>query len=157
MELDLIRKIINNYDNLIKNMINFRMSLIPIVGDIKIKNNLPIYQGKREEEIYKNLEAFSDENGINRDLLTGIYKLIIHNAVEIEENIAENDSSILNENNDNTPINTVNQEFQKLDYLIEKEIPNIIERINNIARQNNLNLNQVATLYYNKKTFNKII
>ena len=157
MELDLIRKIINNYDNLIKNMINFRMSLIPIVGDIKIKNNLPIYQGKREEEIYKNLEAFSDENGINRDLLTGIYKLIIHNAVEIEENIVENDCSILNENDDTMPINTVNQEFQKLDYLIEKEIPNIIERINNIARQNNLNLNQVATLYYNKKTFNKII
>ena len=155
MELDLIRKIINNYDNLIKNMINFRMSLIPIVGDIKIKNNLPIYQGKREEEIYKNLEAFSNENGINRDLLTGIYKLIIHNAVEIEENIVENDCSILNENNDTMPINTVNQEFQKLDYLIEKEIPNIIERINNIARQNNLNLNQVATLYYNKKTKNE--
>ena len=155
MELDLIRKIINNYDNLIKNMINFRMSLIPIVGDIKIKNNLPIYQGKREEEIYKNLEAFSDENGINKDLLTGIYKLIIHNAVEIEENIVENDCSILNENDDTMPINTVNQEFQKLDYLIEKEIPNIIERINNIARQNNLNLNQVATLYYNKKTKNE--
>lgn len=155
MELDLIRKIINNYDNLIKNMINLRMSLIPIVGDIKIKNNLPIYQGKREEEIYKNLEAFSDENGINRDLLTGIYKLIIHNAVEIEENIVENDCSILNENDDTMPINTVNQEFQKLDYLIEKEIPNIIERINNIARQNNLNLNQVATLYYNKKTKNE--
>ena len=155
MELDLIRKIINNYDNLIKNMINFRMSLIPIVGDIKIKNNLPIYQGKREEEIYKNLETFSNENGINRDLLTGIYKLIIHNAVEIEENIVENDCSILNENNDTMPINTVNQEFQKLDYLIEKEIPNIIERINNIARQNNLNLNQVATLYYNKKTKNE--
>ncbi len=155
MELDLVRKIINNYDYLIKNMINFRMSLIPIVGDIKIKNNLPIYQGKREEEIYKNLETFSNENGIDRDLLTGIYKLIIHNAVEIEENIAENDSSILNENNDNTPINTVNQEFQKLDYLIEKEIPNIIERIKDTARQNNLNLNQIATLYYNKKTKNE--
>lgn len=155
MELDLVRKIINNYDYLIKNMINFRMSLIPIVGDIKIKNNLPIYQGKREEEIYKNLETFSNENGIDRDLLTGIYKLIIHNAVEIEENIAENDSSILNENNDNTPINTVNQEFQKLDYLIEKEIPNIIKRIKDTARQNNLNLNQIATLYYNKKTKNE--
>lgn len=155
MELDLVRKIINNYDYLIKNMINFRMSLIPIVGDIKIKNNLPIYQGKREEEIYKNIETFSNENGIDRDLLTGIYKLIIHNAVEIEENIAENDSSILNENNDNTPINTVNQEFQKLDYLIEKEIPNIIERIKDTARQNNLNLNQIATLYYNKKTKNE--
>ena len=155
MELDLVRKIINNYDYLIKNMINFRMSLIPIVGDIKIKNNLPIYQGKREEEIYKNLETFSNENGIDRDLLTGIYKLIIHNAVEIEENIAENDSSILNENNDNTPINTVNQEFQKLDNLIEKEIPNIIERIKDTARQNNLNLNQIATLYYNKKTKNE--
>ncbi len=155
MELDLVRKIINNYDYLIKNMINFRMSLIPIVGDIKIKNNLPIYQGKREEEIYKNIETFSNENGIDRDLLTGIYKLIIHNAVEIEENIAENDSSILNENNDNTPINTVNHEFQKLDYLIEKEIPNIIERIKDTARQNNLNLNQIATLYYNKKTKNE--
>lgn len=155
MELDLVRKIINNYDYLIKNMINFRMSLIPIVGDIKIKNNLPIYQGKREEEIYKNIETFSNENGIDRDLLTGIYKLIIHNAVEIEENIAENDRSILNENNDNTPINTVNQEFQKLDYLIEKEIPNIIERIKDTARQNNLNLNQIATLYYNKKTKNE--
>ena len=64
MELDLIRKEINNYDNLIKNMLNFRMSLIPIVADIKVKNNIPFYQGKREEEIYKKIETFSNEMGL---------------------------------------------------------------------------------------------
>ena len=147
MELDLIRKEINNYDNLIKNMLNFRMSLIPIVADIKVKNNLPFYQGKREEEIYKNLETFSNENGIDRDLLTEIYKLIIHNAIEIEENYAENNCSIPNKG-----IDGIYQEFQKLDNIIEKEIPDIIGKIKKSAEQNNLNLNQIATLYYNEKT-----
>ena len=36
MELDGVRKELNNYDNMIKNMLNLRMALIPIVADIKI-------------------------------------------------------------------------------------------------------------------------
>ena len=48
MELDGVRKELNNYDNMIKNMLNLRMALIPIVADIKIKNNMPFFKGKRE-------------------------------------------------------------------------------------------------------------
>ena len=43
MELELVRKELNYYDELIKNIINLRMALIPIVVDVKIKNNLPLF------------------------------------------------------------------------------------------------------------------
>ena len=66
MELDLVRKQLNNYDDAIKCLVALRMSLIPIVADIKIKNNLPLFQAKREDEIYNKIEAFSLENGVNR-------------------------------------------------------------------------------------------
>ena len=58
MDLSSIRKELNMYDNIIKNMITLRMSLIPIVADIKLKNNLPLFQAKREDEIYRNIEMF---------------------------------------------------------------------------------------------------
>ena len=77
MELDNVRKELNNYDNMIKNMITLRMSLIPIVADIKVKNNLPLFQGKREEEIYNNIEKFAFKNGVDDQLIKNIYKLII--------------------------------------------------------------------------------
>ena len=79
-------------------MICLRMSLIPIVADIKIKNNLPLFQGKREEEIYNKLDEFARENGVDSNLLKDIYKLIISNALGIEEDIANTkEKSIINQ------------------------------------------------------------
>lgn len=152
MELDSVRKELNKYDNIIKNMICLRMALIPIVADIKIKNNLPLFQGKREEEIYNKLDEFAKKNGVDNNLLRDIYKLIISNALSIEEDISNSkEKSIINKEIDYSKTDKVQGLFEKLDYIIEREIPEILSNINEICNKENLNLNQIATIYYNKK------
>lgn len=151
MELDLIRKELNIYDNIIKNMITLRMALIPIVAKIKKENNLPLFQEKREEEIYKNIEKFSEENGVNPELIKNIYKLIISNALEIEENFVNNpQSSIINKDVNNYNFEEIKENFEKLDSILTKDIPNIL---NNIKSKdiNGESLTEKATLYYNDK------
>ena len=149
MELDLVRKQLNNYDDAIKCLVALRMSLIPIVADIKIKNNLPLFQAKREDEIYNKIEAFSLENGVNKDLVKNIYKLIISDAMRIEEAISENeDESIINKNKDGLS-NDIKENFQRLDNILSKDIPDIIANI--LKETENLNLTEISTLYYNQK------
>lgn len=150
MELDKIRNEINKYDEAIKGLLTLRMSLIPIVADIKIKNDLPIVQGKREKEIYRKIEILANENGISEELLKNIYKLIISEAVRIEENILEEKmDSILSTNTENS--NELNQKFKDLDNALEN-ISKIISEIKEISENNNLNLTEKSTLYYNDKT-----
>ena len=55
MKLDKIREILNSYDEAIKRLITLRMSIIPLVAYTKMENNLPLFQPKREEEIYKKI------------------------------------------------------------------------------------------------------
>lgn len=152
MELDLVRKELNKYDDAIKNLITLRLSLIPIVADIKIKNNLPLFQGKRENEIYKKIEAFAQENGVKEKLVKDIYKLIIENALEIEENIVKDSTiSIINQNIDLSDLSSINECFKKLDNILTEDIPNIIAKIKQSEELKGIKLIDKATLYYNKK------
>ena len=149
MKLDLIRKELDMYDNIIKNMITLRMSLIPIVADIKMKNNLPIFQSKREDEIYINIEKFSNENGVESELITKIYKLIISNAIKIEEQYMKKPENF----NINKSIEKdIKEEFEKLDNILLKEIPQIINNIKSFKNLSHLNLTEKSTIYYNNKT-----
>ena len=152
MELDLVRKELNKYDDAIKNLIALRMSLIPIVADIKIKNSLPLFQGKREEEIYKKIENFAKEKGVSENLVKEIYKLIIANALEIEEKISEEpNSALMNRGIDVTQIDEIKKKFEKLDTILTQEIPNTIAEISNSSELKDLSLTDKATLYYNEK------
>ena len=152
MELDLVRKELNMYDDAIKNLIALRMSLIPIVADIKIKNNLPLFQGKREEEIYNKIEVFSNKNGVNPNLVKDIYKLIISDALRIEEDIAQNQKkSIINKEIDESKCEGLRKSFEKLDNILNQDLPDIISEIVNFSDTNDLNLTKKSTLYYNKK------
>lgn len=150
MELDLVRKELNKYDDTIKILVALRMSLIPIVADIKIKNNLPLFQAKREAEIYNKIEKFALENGVNKELVKNIYKLIISDAMRIEETISKNEEeSILNKNKEEINNDIIKENFQRLDSILSKEIPDIIANI--LKEKENLNLTEIATLYYNQK------
>lgn len=156
MKLDGVREELNQYDAMIKNMLTLRMALIPIVADIKIENNMPFFQGKREEEIYRNIEIFANKNGIDSNLVKQIYQLIIAHAIKLEENIAEDATkSILNRQLAISDFPNCKQEFEKLDKMIGQEIPKIIANITKQCEAKNLNLNQIATLYYKDKIANK--
>lgn len=156
MELDSIRKELNMYDNIIKNMVTLRMALIPIVADIKMRNNLPLFQAKREEEIYKNIEKFSKEHGVDAKLVTEIYKLIIANALKIEEEVVEKpETAIINKNIKKEEIKSIEENFEKLDHILTKDIPEIISNIVKSESLSGLSLIEKATLYYNNKTNNQ--
>lgn len=150
MKLDKIREILNSYDEAIKRLITLRMSIIPLVAYTKIENNLPLFQPKREEEIYKKIEEFSNENGIDKELLKNIYKLIISNALKIEEEIVEKPNSTVVEDIDISSLDNITKNFKELDSILNNHIPNIISNIVNDENLKNYNLTQKATLYYNK-------
>lgn len=152
MNLEQVRKELDKYDNIIKTMVVLRMSLIPLVADNKIKNNLPIYQGKREEQIYNNIQKFSEENGVDSNLIKEIYQLIIANAIKIEEQIVyDHSNTILNKEKDLKQIEKIKDKFNELDNILLDKIPSIIEEVKEISKENNLNLTQLSTLYYHKE------
>lgn len=156
MDLNLIRKELDMYDNIIKNMITLRMSLIPIVAQIKLENNLPLVQSKRENEIYHRIETFAEENGVDKELLKNIYHLMISNAIKIEENIVNEPShSILNQNINLSQFKNIKECFQKLDQILSDDIPKVLSNIIQSNELNSLSLTEKASLYYQQKLENE--
>ncbi len=152
MELDLVRKKLDYFDDMIKTMITLRMSLIPIVATIKVKNKMPLFQGNRENEIYKGIEEFAEKSGVDSDLVKNIYKLIMTDALKIQEKMAEDlKLSEKDEKIDFSKLEPMKKKFEKIDTIIEKNIPEIILDIMKECESKDLNLTQVATWYYDEK------
>lgn len=150
MELDLVRKHLDFYDDVIKNMITLRMSFIPIVADIKIKKNMPLFQEKRENEIYESIDTFAEKSGVDSNLIKDIYRLIMTNALKIQEGIVEEKAEI-KKNGDFSNLESMKKNFEKLDAILEKEIPEIMLDIRRECDSKNINLTQAATWYYQDK------
>lgn len=152
MELDLVRKELNYYDNMIKNMITLRMSLIPIVATIKIKNKIPLFQADRENEIYKGIEKFAERSGVDSDLVKSIYQLMMADALKMQEDMVENLKRLeIDDNMDFLNLESIMKKFEKIDAIIEKDIPEIMLDIMKECELKDLSLTQVATWYYDNK------
>lgn len=150
MELDLVRKHLDFYDDVIKNMITLRMAFMPIVADIKIKKNMPLFQEKRENEIYESIDTFAEKSGVDSNLIKDIYRLIMTNALKIQESIVEEKAEI-KKNGDFSNLESMKKNFKKLDAILEKEIPEIMLDIRRECDSKNINLTQAATWYYQDK------
>lgn len=57
MNLDEIRKSIDETDSKLLELFSERMSLCSQVAEYKAKNNMPVFQGGREKQVLKNIEA----------------------------------------------------------------------------------------------------
>ena len=90
MELQKIREKLDKIDRSINYLIFLRTSAAVLVGETKKEQDLPIFQPKREKEIYQRQKVFAEERGINEQLLIQISKLLIEEAVDIEEKILSN-------------------------------------------------------------------
>ena len=90
MELQKIREKLDKIDRSINYLIFLRMSAAVLVGETKKEQDLPIFQPEREKEIYQRQKVFAEERGINEQLLIQISKLLIEEAVAIEEKILSN-------------------------------------------------------------------
>lgn len=150
MELDLVRRHLDFYDDVIKNMITLRMAFMPIVADIKRKNNMPLFQEKRENQIYESMDTFAEKSGVDSNLIKDIYRLIMTNALKIQESIVEEKAEI-KKNGDFSNLESMKKNFEKLDIIIEKELPKIMLDIWKECDSKNINLTQAATWYYQDK------
>lgn len=74
-EIDKIRKEIDEIDEKILALLNKRGELAKIIGDLKIKQNLDIYQPSRENEVINRLK--SKKNILNPNGIESIWKEII--------------------------------------------------------------------------------
>ena len=150
MELDLVRRHLDFYDDVMKNMISLRMAFMPIVADIKRKNNMPLFQEKRENQIYESMDTFAEKSGVDSNLIKDIYRLIMTNALKIQESIVEEKAEI-KKNGDFSNLESLKKNFEKLDIIIEKELPEIMLDIWKECDSKNINLTQAATWYYQDK------
>lgn len=89
MDLKILRENLDILDRSLRYVLAQRMSIIPFVAAYKIENNLPIRQLQREEEMFEEMRKFSDEVGLNPELVVSIYKLIIEDAVRIQQNMMD--------------------------------------------------------------------
>lgn len=74
MDISDARKMIDEIDGEMAELFEKRMNLSAEIAQYKIKNNLPVFDGKREEEIIKNLCSKTDKSF--EKYLTGFYEEI---------------------------------------------------------------------------------
>ncbi|MGE5329711.1 MAG: chorismate mutase [Deltaproteobacteria bacterium] len=138
MELQDIRKYLDQFDTALRYILLQRMAIIPLVAEIKLKNNIPMFQPKREEEIFNALKEFSLDTGLKPELLTDMYKIIIKDAHRIENNIIDGNITLnasVPEDNLLTALDKINdslKEYIKLIDITKAEASNSNEELINI-------------------------
>lgn len=91
-ELDNYRKEIDTIDKELIALFEKRMDISAKVGDYKKKNSLPIFNGKREEEIIeKNIMKLNNKNYSN--FAQSFFKNIMELSRLLQENIIKEDGN----------------------------------------------------------------
>lgn len=80
MELDDLRKEIDDIDNEMKSLFIKRMEIVKQIALIKKEKSLPVFQKSREEEMINSLSS-----SINEDILP-FYRLFLLNILELSKN-----------------------------------------------------------------------
>lgn len=79
-----LRERINHLDKALLYVILQRMAIMPLVSEVKKRDNLPVYQPDREKKIFNTLEDFSKESGLKKEMLEEIYNTLISESKELE-------------------------------------------------------------------------
>lgn len=125
MDLKILREYLDTLDAAIKYILVQRMSIIPLIAEYKIKNNLPFSQPQREEEMFERMRSSAEEMGLNPELIYNIYLLITSDSKKIQNEV--NEKWKLPSVNDNILPNEGELMQQSLDRL--KEFIELIDRI----------------------------
>ena len=92
MNIAEVRKKIDQIDAEILKLIKQRLSFLPEIVEYKKKHNLAVFQEKREQMIYANLQKISEELGVNYELVKNVWGLLIQESHRIEnDRLAEKD------------------------------------------------------------------
>lgn len=87
MELDTIRKELDQLGQSLDYMILLRLSLAILVGEVKEEQQLPIYQSAREEKIYNSQKLFAEQTGADSESLVKIFGELIASAIRVEKDM----------------------------------------------------------------------
>lgn len=87
MNLEEIRKEIDNIDKELLDLLDKRTSLISKVAEYKIKKSIPVEDSERRKQIISSKRKKAEELNINPDLIEKIYTLLIDEACKIQEKI----------------------------------------------------------------------
>jgi len=82
-----LRKEIDRNDEVIITALAQRMSMMPEFADFKIKNNVPIFEEKREQEIMTKLKQQAQDSGLSDDFVEEIFLSIFNEAKRIQHEV----------------------------------------------------------------------
>lgn len=85
MELDELRKKIDQADEEILRLLAKRMALIPGITDYKRKNSLPLRQPEREQELITRKKELAKELGLSQKFVEKLFRIIIEESLRLEE------------------------------------------------------------------------
>lgn len=147
MELEVIRKQLDKLDKCLDYIVMLRTPLAILVGEVKRDKNIPIYQPDREKKIYNDQVEFSESTGVNLDVLVDIYKILIAEAVRIEQNLENY------EYDDNQQIKEVEGALKVADEILDNFIKNMdltMLDLNNKGINGNEFFKTIAKYYRNE-------
>ena len=79
-----LRKIIDEIDNQLLDLIKSRMEVVIEIGQVKKQNNSEVVDEKREEEIFNRLAAKAAEKGVKPEIVKKVWKSLLEISYDIE-------------------------------------------------------------------------
>lgn len=86
-ELGFLRKVIDELDVSLIDVLSRRMKVIPQVAELKKETGIVRCQPGREREVITSARTLADSKGLNPDLAEAIMRLIIADAHRMEREI----------------------------------------------------------------------
>jgi chorismate mutase-like protein len=88
-KLQNFRERIDTIDEKIIRLISERLGICKEVAEFKSENDIPMMQPERVKEVLRKRKELADELLINPALVGNIYKLIVEEACQLEDEIIE--------------------------------------------------------------------
>ena len=85
MDIEELRKEIDNINSEIVRLISKRNKVVKKIGDYKKNKGLEIYDSKREIEILKKIKLLAKKEGLNEKFILRIFKEILKNSKELQK------------------------------------------------------------------------
>ncbi|MBI2548392.1 chorismate mutase [Candidatus Woesearchaeota archaeon] len=79
-----LREEIDNIDDALVNLLAKRMKIAKKIGTMKVKEKMPIYDNKREEDIYRRVIIQAKKKNISERMIRAIYEEIITASREVQ-------------------------------------------------------------------------
>ena len=82
-KLDEYRQLIDNVDRRIVELLNERTAVVECIGRVKREAKLPIYEPKREDQVFANISS-ANHGPLTNHSIRGIFERIIDEARSIQ-------------------------------------------------------------------------